>query len=208
MAAGAIAAAAGGSVLGNMINSSLNMINEWQNRGWKSQKEYEDYRADYDKAISDYFLDKQMDYNTQMSNTAYQRAIADMQAAGINPAAMAGVNAQPANAMAANGVSHPGMRTNAQMNTRPFDLGASQLAASAIYSVIAKDHDAARLMASEIVDNARHAHKMEELRENYQFKDALDSKKYQHENDIKNNPKADYYDELATSLRFKRLGIK
>lgn len=199
MSALGIAAAAGGSLLGNLLNGAVNSMYEWENRNWQSQADYEDYRANYSKQISDYFLDKQMAYNTNMANTAYQRAVADMQAAGINPGSMAGVNAQAAASPAASGVSHSGVQTSARMNTSPYDIMSGNLVSSAIYSAIAKDHDAARLMASEIVDNARHLHRMEEMQEKHELSKA-DRLAKQDEA----VSKANYYTEKAQEISDRR----
>ena len=44
-------------------------------------------------------------------------------------------------------------------------------------AAMAKDNNIARLMANELVDNAKHAHKMEEIREKHELKEnALSTK--------------------------------
>ena len=161
MSAAGVAAAGAGSLIGGLLTTAANITNEWQNRGWKSQKEYEDYRADYEKEINDYFLNKQMGYNTEMANTAYQRAIIDMEAAGINPASLAGVSAQAAYSPTASAPSSS-MHTNAHMMSQPFQNVMDSFMSSAVNYMISKDNNAARLLAAEIIDNAKHAHILEE----------------------------------------------
>lgn len=62
----------GASLIGSLFGSQTSASN--------TQAQIENQNA---------MMDKSMAYNTQMSNTAYQRASADMQAAGLNPMMMA-----------------------------------------------------------------------------------------------------------------------
>lgn len=217
------AAALGGGLLGflgdqlSYIENSLDR--EWHNNpfnkgsdSWTTQ-----YFKDYDKAISDYFLEKNIDYNKwaldyqkNLQNTAYQRAVNDMKAAGINPASMAGAQvsaASSSNPLSLGSSNHSGSQASSNYPGFARDNAFSSLASSAMIAAIAKDNNAARLMANELVDNARHMHKIEELRESYEMKGQLLERKNQFSGDVNHNPKADYYDELATALRYKRLGI-
>lgn len=140
------------------------------------------YFRDYDKSINLDLMRNQYELEKDLSSSAYQRAVADMKAAGINPAAMAGVNAQQA--------SSPNISSNYHSSAGPVARSTHYFndIDSLFNSILASDPQAAKIAAEELRDNAKHAHRMEELREKYSLSNALDKAR-----GSESSAKASYY---------------
>lgn len=133
---------------------------------------------------------KQRDWEQYMASTQYQRALTDMKAAGINPASLSGVNAQPSSVPSGASAS----QSAPSFSSSTFS-GLSDIVNSAVKGVFAKDRNAARLLANEVRDNAKHGFRMEELQESHDLKSQLEA--YKH----------DLASEAATARQADRLMI-
>lgn len=130
----------------------------------------------------------QRQFEERMSSTAYQRAVQDMKDAGINIASMMGTSGAQASTPSAAAASS-GMSSAHSLGYGSGSDAGSQMLSSALNAILAKSKDASEIAKQELIDNARHAHRMEELKE---YKDM-------------NLMKADYYSEKADFWRRKNL---
>ena len=147
---------AGGAVFGGILSDLINYeINAWdrlEQNNWMTTADLQEYMKNVDLKNSMKMLEAQQDYNTKMANSAYQRAVADMEAAGLNPASMYG-SAQAAAIPSATAQYHPGAAHSASGNL--FNtIGTTNMVNSAINAAISKDKNIANQMAAEIVDKA------------------------------------------------------
>lgn len=120
-------AIAGGASQGasNLVNTGVNI--------W-SQKDQQ--------AFNSAEAQKARDWQTEMSNTAYQRSVADMEAAGINPNLLAGGGGQASSSAGAVASGSAAARGS-------FDF--SSIFSNAIASLIAKD----KISSSELIQEMK-----------------------------------------------------
>lgn len=164
-----------GAILGPLASDAMNREATANENELARQHDANMARINQNYALDQMALANQ--YNLTMDSTKYQRQIADMVAAGVNPASLAGSAIAGANVHGSNTAGVSGGRSGIiGFSSAGNPIGS--MMSSAMNAMLAKSNKAADIAKQELVDNARHMHRMEEIAEYKQLNEARKELKF------------------------------